>query len=262
MAVKNAISTLKARIAEGLVSVFNEGNPQPPTRTEDLRFVNNAIIDANHPERRVPFADAMPLLHQRRVSLSATGYYATPAIGWDRLAGKGVPFRYYAFGMAVTEVLLDVLTGRHTILRTDILHDVGDSVNPGVDCGQIEGGYVQGVGWCTTEEIKWDDHGHLMTHSPDTYKIPSVHDIPLDFRVRMLQGMPNPNAVYGSKAVGEPPFMLALSAWLAIKDAISAVANYEIEPEFSLPATNEVIVLSIEKLKGAFVARESKVHVP
>jgi xanthine dehydrogenase molybdopterin-binding subunit B len=151
--------------------------------------------------------------------------------------------------MCVSEVLIDILTGRHTLLRTDILHDVGDSLNPAIDIGQIEGGYIQGVGWCTTEEIKWDEKGNLLTYSPDTYKIPSVQDIPRDFRVALLQCVPNPNAIRKSKAVAEPPLMLAFSTWLAIKDAVSAVANHEIEPEFSLPATNEVIVLSIENLK-------------
>ena len=151
--------------------------------------------------------------------------------------------------MAVTEVLLDVLTGHHEILRTDILHDVGDSLNPRIDIGQVEGGYIQGVGWCTTEEIKWDDKGNLMTHSPDTYKIPAVGDIPEDFRTALLQGAPNPSTIRQSKAVAEPPLMLALSCWLAIKDAVSAVADHQFEPEFSLPATNEVILLSIEGLK-------------
>src|SRR5450759_1991906 len=152
--------------------------------------------------------------------------------------------------MCVSEVMIDVLTGQPTLLRTDILHDVGDSLNPAIDMGQVVGGYIQGVGWCTTEEIKWDEKGNLLTHSPDTYKIPSVQDIPKDFRIELLQGVPNPNAIRKSKAVAEPPLMLALSTWLAIKDAISAVANHELEPEFSLPATNEVILLSIEDLKA------------
>ena len=195
------------------------------------------------------FADAMPLLQVRQIPLSATGFYKTPTIGWDKEKGRGRPFYYYAYGMAVTEVLVDVLTGYHTILRTDILHDVGDSINPAVDIGQVEGGYIQGVGWCTTEEIKWDDKGNLMTNSPDTYKIPTVQDIPKDFRSALLEGVPNPNTIRNSKAVAEPPLMLALSCWLAIKDAISAVGNHQIEPEFSLPATNEVIVLSVEALK-------------
>jgi xanthine dehydrogenase large subunit len=144
------------------------------------------------------------------------------------------------------------------LLRTDILHDVGDSINPGIDIGQIEGGYVQGVGWCTTEEIKWDSTGNLMTHSPDTYKIPTSTDIPADFRVTLLENATNPNAIHGSKTVAEPPFMLSLSAWLAIKDAVSAVADHQMEPEFSLPATNEVILLSIEKLRAAMKETASR----
>ena len=154
--------------------------------------------------------------------------------------------------MCVSEILLDILTGRHTLLRVDILHDAGKSLNPLIDRGQIEGGFIQGVGWCTTEEIKWDDKGRLMTHSPDTYKIPTVQDIPKDFRVEFLQGYPNPVAIRQSKTVAEPPFMYGLSTWLAIKDAVSAITNHEIEPEFSLPATNEVILLSIEKLKRKY----------
>jgi xanthine dehydrogenase molybdopterin-binding subunit B len=125
---------------------------------------------------------------------------------------------------------------------------VGDSINPGIDLGQVEGGYIQGVGWVTTEEVKWDEKGNLMTHSPDTYKIPSVQDIPKDFRVELLQGVPNPGTIRQSKAVAEPPLMLALSTWLAIKDALSAVASHQLEPQFSLPATNEVIVLSVQNL--------------
>jgi xanthine dehydrogenase molybdopterin-binding subunit B len=194
----------------------------------------------------------------RRVSLSASGYFRTPGIAWDKEKGTGTPFRYYAFGMAVSEVLVDTLTGATTLVRTDILHDVGDSINPGIDIGQIEGGYVQGVGWCTTEEIKWDDAGNLMTHSPDTYKIPTAKDIPADFRVALLDHATNPNAIHGSKTVAEPPLMLGLSTWLAIKDAVSAVANHEFEPEFSLPATNEVTLLSIEKLRTMMKERASK----
>ncbi len=262
MAVRNAIEVLKTRIAEALAGVWTEKYPPVPTSKDDVRFENNTIVDSAHPERCMSFADAMPFLHQRRVSLSASGYYSTPEIGWDRKTGRGTPFRYYAFGMAVTEVEIDVLTGYHAIVRTDILHDVGDSVNAGVDTGQIEGGYVQGVGWCTTEEIKWDDKGNLLTHSPDTYKIPTVRDIPKDFRVSILEGVPNPYAVHRSKAVGEPPFMLALSGWLAIKDAISAVGNHEAEPEFSLPATNEVILLSIEGLKESMAQKSSHAAAP
>jgi xanthine dehydrogenase molybdopterin binding subunit len=249
MAVKNAIDTLKSRIAEAVAKIFTEKSPQAPSHPSSIVFKNDLISDSDHPDRSIPFADAMPLMHLRQVGLSAAGFYRTPDIGWNKDKGFGRPFYYYAFGMAVSEVLIDVLTGQHTLLRVDILHDVGDSINPAIDLGQVEGGFIQGVGWCTTEEIKWDEIGNLLTHSPDTYKIPTVGDIPKDFRAKLLEGVPNPNTIRRSKAVGEPPFILALSVWLAIKDAISAVGNHEIEPEFSLPATNEVILLSVEKLK-------------
>jgi xanthine dehydrogenase large subunit len=250
MAVKNAIETLKERIAETVASIFNEKHPPVQTTKDDIRFEHDMIFDVKHPERKIGFAEAMPEMIMRRVSLSSTGYFRTPGIGWDRAKGVGTPFRYYAFCMAVSEVLVDTLTGATTLLRTDILHDAGDSINPAIDRGQIEGGYVQGVGWCTTEEIKWDTAGNLMTHSPDTYKIPTAKDIPADFRVELLEHATNPNAIHGSKTVAEPPFMLSLSVWLAIKDAVSATARHEFEPDFTLPATNEVILLAIEKLRS------------
>lgn len=249
MAVKNAIDLLKTRISDAVAEIFSGTHPDSPTRKEAVDFENNRITDSEHPDRSLAFAEAMSMMHLRQVNLSATGFYKTPNIGWDKEKGFGKPFHYYSFGMAVTEVLVDILTGHHSLLRADILHDVGDSLNPRIDIGQVEGGFIQGLGWVTTEEVKWDDKGNLLTHSPDTYKIPSVQDIPKDFRVQLLDGVPNPNTIRRSKAVAEPPLMLALSPWLAIKDALSAVGNHEIEPEFSLPATNEVILLSVENLR-------------
>ncbi|MEJ2634431.1 MAG: xanthine dehydrogenase molybdopterin binding subunit [Calditrichia bacterium] len=250
MAVKNAVGKLKRRIAEAVCEHFNKEAKGPaPSRADDITFRDDEIFDSKNPERKIGFSDAISICYLNQISLSATGYYRTPHIGFDREKGQGHPFHYYAFGMAVSEVLVDVLTGFTKILRTDILHDVGESLNPNIDLGQIIGGYVQGLGWCTTEEIKWDSEGHLLSHSPDTYKIPTVKDIPENFIVNLLEGYPNPNTIKRSKAVGEPPFMLALSAWLAIKDAISAVGNHRFEPEFSIPATNETILLSIENLK-------------
>jgi xanthine dehydrogenase large subunit len=216
---------------------------------ENIVIENNLIFDTKNPDRKIEFDKAMMICNLNQISLSATGFYRTPDIGWDKATGWGKPFNYYAFGMCVSEVLVDTLTGFFKPLRTDILHDVGDSINPGIDKGQIEGAYIQGLGWCTTEEVKWNDKGHLLNHSPDTYKIPSVQDIPEDFRVEIMQGIPNPKAIRKSKAVGEPPFMHAFATWLAIKDAISSVANHQHEPQFKLPATNEVILLSIEELK-------------
>jgi xanthine dehydrogenase molybdopterin-binding subunit B len=248
-AVKNAIDILKSRIAEELAKVFSEKNANEPTLQQSVLFQNDFIFDSVHPDRRMKFEDVMNLMRLHQVSLSSTGYYRTPDIGWDKQKGWGKPFYYYAFGMCVSEVVVDILTGQHTLLRVDILHDAGLSLNPLIDRGQIEGGFIQGVGWCTTEEIKWDDKGRLMTHSPDTYKIPTVQDIPKDFLVEFLQGYPNPNVIRQSKTVAEPPFMYGLSTWLAIKDAVSATQEHRSEPEFSLPATTEVILLAIEKLK-------------
>ena len=263
MAVKNAIDILKERIAGAIANIFNEKHKDEDTRPENIKFENDTIFDAENPDRAIPFAEAMPLMFINQVSLSATGYYRTPDIGWDTKKGKGKPFFYFAFGMAVSEAEVDILTGRHTLLRTDILHDVGDSLNTRMDIGQIEGGFIQGVGWCTTEEVKWDYKGNLLSHSPDTYKIPSVQDIPKEFRTSLLKGAPNPaGTIRRSKAVAEPPFMLALSVWLAIKDAISAAGNHEYEPEFSLPATNEIILLSFEKMKKDLKARDKRVTEP
>jgi len=249
MAVKNAIDILKGRIAPAMAKAFTELHGGSATLAEDITFEDSTVADRRHPERTMPFAKAMQTMVLQQVSLVATGYHRTPGIGWDRKAGRGRPFLYYAFGIAVTEAEVDLLTGAHGIMRTDILHDVGDSLNPGIDRGQIEGGFIQGLGWCTTEEVLWDERGRLLTHSPDTYKIPTAGDVPRDFRVTILDGAPNPRAVRNSKAVGEPPFMLALSAWLAIKDAVSAVATHELEPRFSLPATREVIIAAVEELR-------------
>ena len=249
MAVKNAIDILKVRIAHVVAAEFSKQSPQNKFEAANIVFENNFIFDKLLPHHRMAFADVMPIVHFNQVSLSATGFYRTPDISWDKLTGWGKPFNYFAFGMCVSEVVVDLLTGFHKNLRTDILHDVGDSINHDIDIGQVEGGYIQGIGWCTTEEVKWDKKGHLMNHSPDTYKIPSVQDIPSDFRTSLLQNAPNPNAIRKSKAVAEPPLMLAFATWLAIKDAISAVGDHKFEPQFSLPATNEVILISIEELK-------------
>jgi xanthine dehydrogenase large subunit len=249
MAVKNAIDKLKSRLAEVALTDFKLKLKNDSLTADQILFSDNAVFATSHPETKIPFKDLVKQAYLNRVGLSATGFYKTPGIFFDRELGLGNPFYYYAYGMAVSEVEVDVLTGESKLLRTDILHDVGDSLNPDIDLGQIEGGFIQGVGWVTTEEIKWDKKGHLLTHSPDTYKIPTVNDIPLHFNVKLLEGYPNEGSIRKSKAVGEPPLMLAFSVWLAIKDAVSAVGNHEFEPAFSLPATAEVVLLSIEEIK-------------
>ncbi len=250
MAVKNAIDILKGRITELIADEFTRHSPAEPSLKANIRIENDLIYDAENPGRKMPFDEAMNLCHFNQISLSSTGFYRTPDISWDKQAGWGKPFNYFAFGVCVSEVLVDTLTGFYKILRTDILHDAGDPINHGIDKGQVEGAYIQGLGWCTTEEVKWNEKGHLLNHSPDTYKIPSIQDIPEDFRVELLEGIPNPNAVRKSKAVGEPPFMHAFATWLAIKDAISAVGNHRFEPQFKIPATNELVLLSIEQIRS------------
>jgi xanthine dehydrogenase molybdopterin binding subunit len=251
MAVKNAIEKLKDRLSGLALTRFRKNLGAKSLNPRKITFKNNTIYNQENPKLRISFDELVRSAYLSQISLSATGYYRTPLLNWDKNRGTGRPFNYYAFGMAVSEISLDILTGAHKILRTDILHDVGDSLNPHIDIGQIQGGFIQGLGWCTTEDCKWDINGHLLNHSPDTYKIPAVSDIPRSFNIDLLKNKPNPNAIRKSKAVGEPPLMLAISAWLAIKDAISAIHDHTKEPILPVPATNENILLCIENLKNA-----------
>ena len=248
MAVKNAIDTIKSRLSEVAVSEL-EKKYSLKTSKENIVFENNFIFDKEKSEQKISFSELVNTAYIKQISLSSTGYYRTPGIYFDKEKGQGNPFYYFAYGMSVSEVEIDVLTGQHKLLRTDIIHDVGDSLNEDLDIGQVEGGFVQGIGWVTTEELKWDKKGNLLTHSPDTYKIPTINDIPVDFRIELLKNASNEGTIRSSKAVGEPPFMHAFSVWLAIKDAISAVDEHRTEPEFALPATAEQILMSIENLK-------------
>ncbi|WP_438986488.1 xanthine dehydrogenase molybdopterin binding subunit [Marivivens donghaensis] len=196
----------------------------------------------------ITFADAAMRCYQARVGLSATGFYKTPDLSWDREAGKGRPFFYFAHGASVTEVVIDTLTGENRILRADVLHDVGASLNPALDKGQVEGGYVQGAGWLTTEELVWDNNGKLRTHAPSTYKIPACSDRPPVFNVDLVDGE-NPEAtIYRSKAVGEPPFMLGISAFLALSDAVAACGDRY--PDLDAPATPERILMAVKRVQA------------
>jgi xanthine dehydrogenase molybdopterin-binding subunit B len=198
------------------------------------------------PERT--FAQAVEAAYVARVSLSATGYYRTPDIFMDWPNGRGKPFHYYAVGAAVSEVEVDGFTGMMRLLRTDILHDVGTPINSAVARGQLEGGFVQGAGWLTCEELVWNKDGVLLTHSPDTYKIPAVGDRPHDFRVAFLSDAAQPRVIHGSKAVGEPPLMLAISVREAIRDAVAAFGGAGKPVELRSPATPEAILSAIGNL--------------
>jgi xanthine dehydrogenase large subunit len=190
------------------------------------------------------FEELVQAAWAERISLSATGFYRTPKIHYDRSTFTGRPFYYFAYGAAVSEVVIDTLTGESRILRVDILHDCGDSLNPAIDLGQVEGGYVQGAGWLMSEELWWNERGELGTHAPSTYKIPTCSDLAPDFRVELLSNAANrEKTIYRSKAVGEPPFMLALSAFLAIRDAVAAAGCGL--PDLQAPATPENILRAL-----------------
>tara|TARA_R110002124_G_scaffold114535_43_gene269633 strand:+ start:2521 stop:4851 length:2331 start_codon:yes stop_codon:yes gene_type:complete len=198
----------------------------------------------------VPFAELAASAYMNRVQLSAAGFYQVPKIHWDRATGRGHPFYYYAYGASVSEVTIDTLTGEYTVDRVDILHDVGRSLNPAIDIGQIEGGFVQGMGWLTTEELVWDGKGQLRTKAPSTYKIPVASDVPAVFNVRLAEWSVNTEPTIGrSKAVGEPPFMLAMSVVEALSMAVASVADYTIAPRLDTPVTPERVLMGCERLK-------------
>ena len=198
----------------------------------------------------MPFAEVAKRAHRERVSLSSTGFYRTPLVHWDRETFRGRPFYYFSWGAAVSEVEIDLLTGEYRVRRVDILHDCGGSINPGIDRGQVEGGFVQGMGWLTTEELWWDPAGRLATHAPSTYKIPACSDVPEDFRVVLrVDGGNRMPTVRRSKAVGEPPVMLAISVFHALKDAVAAAGDHRMSPRLDAPATPERVLLAVEELR-------------
>ncbi|MBP8102157.1 MAG: molybdopterin-dependent oxidoreductase, partial [Burkholderiaceae bacterium] len=193
------------------------------------------------PKASRPFAEVVQAAYANRIQLWSDGFYRTPKIHYDKTTLTGRPFYYFAYGAACTEVVIDTLTGESRVLAADILHDVGTSLNPALDIGQIEGAFIQGMGWLTTEELVWDKKGRLATHAPSTYKIPTAGDVPPRFRVELW---PEPNRednVFGSKAVGEPPFMLAISVWEAIRDAVAA-ARGDGTARMDAPATAERVL--------------------
>ena len=246
-AVRNACRDLIERLRPIAVRLLSEKIGQP---VEQVFFRENKVFAGPDESAFLDFAQLTAKAYFERVSLAASGYYRTPGISWDRALGKGRPFYYYAIGAAVTEVEVDSRTGAFQLLRTDILHDVGTSINPGINRGQIEGGFIQGLGWLTVEELVWDKEGRLLTHSPDTYKIPAIGDIPKDFRVSFLTDADQPGNIYGSKAVGEPPLMLAISVREAIRDAIAAFGSGTDPVSFASPATGEAIFWAVRERKG------------
>ncbi|MEL0437641.1 xanthine dehydrogenase molybdopterin binding subunit [Phycobacter sp. K97] len=237
MAVKAACDTIRTRMAEHLANLHQAAPGDVVFEGGEVSIGESVVLS---------FDEAAKLCYEGRISLSSTGFYKTPKLEWDRIKGQGRPFFYFAYGAALTEVVVDRLTGENRILRTDILHDAGASLNPALDIGQVEGGYVQGAGWLTTEELVWDGKGSLRTHAPSTYKIPACSDRPDVFNVALFDGENREETIYRSKAVGEPPFMLGISAWLALSDAVSAFgATY---PALNAPATAEEIWHAVRRV--------------
>ncbi len=262
MAVKHACDQLIARLRPVAAEMLSAKRGKT-CGANDVRFADGRVFHVNHPSEYLNFSEVAQKAWMQRISLSATGYYRTPEIHWDRNAGHGHPFYYFAIGAAVSEVEVDGFTGEMTVRRVDILHDVGQSINEGINRGQIEGGFVQGMGWLTAEELVWNREGRLLTHSPDTYKIPAVGDIPRDFRVRLLENAPNPKqTIHRSKAVGEPPFMLAISVREAIRDAVAAFGPGGRQVRLASPATGEAIYRAIREQRMPEVAGTPAEAVP
>ena len=240
MAVLDACNKLKARLLEHLQHTRN-------WQADGVTFADGEVW---HGGDQLSFNDLVREAYLQRVSLSATGFYKTPDIHFDKEAGRGRPFYYFGNGAAASEVIIDTATGEYRLLRTDILHDAGDSLNPAVDLGQIEGGFVQGAGWLTTEELRWNDSGMLISNGPANYKIPTAHDTPPELNVAFYQGANSVPTVHRSKAVGEPPLMLAISVWCALRDACSAAGDYAVLPPLAAPATPEAVFWAVRKARG------------
>jgi xanthine dehydrogenase large subunit len=240
MAARNAARTIRDRLTEFAARTWG-------VEPRMVRYGGGMVFAGNF---GMPFGELTKLAVLNRISLSSTGFYATPKITWDRAKGHGRPFLYFAYGAACSEVVIDTLTGENRVSRVDILHDVGRSLNPAIDRGQIEGGFVQGMGWLTTEELVFDAEGRLRTHAPSTYKIPVASDIPEDFRVAFWDGPNREETIYASKAVGEPPVMLATSVFSALADAVHSLQPGT-APPLDAPATPEAVLKAVKALGGS-----------
>jgi xanthine dehydrogenase large subunit len=241
MAAFNAATTIKERMTGVAAEIFD-------TAPDRIEFRQNRVYAENE---SLSFGELAEETYNRRIQLSAAGFYSTPGLHWDAKSLVGNPFYYFTYGASVAEVVIDTLTGESRVLRADILQDCGNSLNPAVDLGQIEGAFVQGQGWLTSEELVWNDRGQLLTHGPSTYKIPGSRDVPPEFNVHILEDAPNlVPTVFRSKAVGEPPLMLAISVWLAIRDAVSRIADHRHLPKLDAPATPEAILAAVDDIRA------------
>jgi xanthine dehydrogenase large subunit len=241
MAAQNAASQIRQRLAEFAAKEFG-------CDATGITFANDAVSGGS---KSMPFATLVHKAYLARIQLWSDGFYATPGLHWDPKTMNGNPFFYFAYGAAVSEVIVDTLTGEWKLLRVDGLYDAGNSLNPAIDVGQVEGGFIQGMGWLTTEELWWNKGGKLMTHAPSTYKIPAVSDCPDEFHIKLFKNRNVMESVHRSKAVGEPPLLLPFSVFFAIRDAIAAVGEYKINPPLNAPATSEEILRAVDAVRAA-----------
>ncbi|WP_394781675.1 xanthine dehydrogenase molybdopterin binding subunit [Undibacterium sp.] len=239
-AAQDAARQIRERLAE--FAAKNYGGA-----ATDVQFYAQQVQVNGH---NIPFAELIGKAYLARVQLWSDGFYATPHLSWDSKTMTGSPFSYYAYGAAVSEVIVDTLTGEWKLLRADALYDAGNSLNPAIDIGQVEGAFIQGMGWLTTEELWWNKAGKLMTHAPSTYKIPAISDCPDDFRVALFKNRNVADSIHRSKAVGEPPLLLPFSVFFAIRDAIASVADYKKNPPLQAPATGEAILKAVEAISA------------
>ena len=240
-AAQDAARKIRQRLAEFAVKLHG-GEVSGVQFHADAVHVNGTTV---------PFEELVQKAYLARVQLWSDGFYATPGLSWDAKTMSGHPFSYYAYGAAVSEVVVDTLTGEWKLLRADALYDAGQSLNPAIDIGQVEGAFIQGMGWLTTEQLWWNAAGKLMTHAPSTYKIPGISDCPEDFRVRLFENRNVEDSIHRSKATGEPPLLLPFSVFFAIRDAISSVSGHKVNPPLNAPATSEEILRAISAVESA-----------
>ncbi len=240
MAAKQAAEKIRFRLLDFVAE-------QHGVSSQDVQLADDVFDVAG---QQLTFDEVVKSAYLARVQLSATGFYKTPKVHFDKETGRGHPFFYFANGCAAAEVIVDGATGEYRVARVDILHDVGHSINPALDIGQIEGAFIQGMGWLTTEELLWDEQGRVISNSPANYKIPTAYDLPEAFTVNLYDQPNNEDTVYRSKAVGEPPLMLGLSVWCALRDAAASFADYQINPPMDAPATSEQVYHAIQAAKA------------
>jgi xanthine dehydrogenase large subunit len=259
-AAVRACETIRQRLADFAARRFASAEEGIEPSPQHIHFEQGRVFDSRKPEVRLTFAELVAQAYEQRIDLGARGFYATPGVDFNRETGRGNPFLYYTNGVAASEVLIDRFTGDVKVVRVDMLMDIGQSLNPGVDRGQVIGGFVQGMGWATTEDLRYGETGELWSHSPTTYKVPNITDVPAEFNVEFLDNRENRINIYSSKAVGEPPLLLGVSVWAAVKQALTSVANGQ-RVDLQLPATNEEVLRCLTVLKQKAAQHKQTVAV-